>query len=313
MSFTTELIQSADDIVIHLKNLDNGICAEILGFGAMLNRWVFPNGSNTLNVIDGFNDTAHARATFTDGFKSVKLSPFVCRMRHGSFTYQDQSLKVNGPYLKGHAIHGLLCNALFQVAEYGADHEKAFVKLVHEYHGADQGYPFPYTISVVWTLSANNLLQVATTINHRHTKAIPLSDGWHPYFTTGTSVDKASLQFSGHQMLVFDDELIPTGEVVEDNRFVHGMRLKGIELDNCFVLDQESPKLCILEDDHIRIRIIPEDSYPYLQVYIPPHRNSIAIENLSSPPDSFNNGIGLCWLEPQTEKRFVTSYQVSLK
>jgi aldose 1-epimerase len=61
----------------------------------------------------------------------------------------------------------------------------------------------------------------------------------------------------------------------------------------------------------ITIAISPEESYPILQIYTPPHRTSIAIENLSAPPDSFNNGIMLKRLAAGKSTEYVTTIKVS--
>jgi aldose 1-epimerase len=80
------------------------------------------------------------------------------------------------------------------------------------------------------------------------------------------------------------------------------------------VLKDNSMPAGILKDEktQIQLSIITDTSYPYLQVYTPPHRKSIAIENLSSPPDSFNNGMGLIIAKPGEQYSFVTSYQIAL-
>jgi aldose 1-epimerase len=52
-------------------------------------------------------------------------------------------------------------------------------------------------------------------------------------------------------------------------------------------------------------------NYPYLQVYTPDHRRSIAIENLSSPPDSFNNLMGLITLGPEDSATFHLQYKLA--
>ncbi|MGL6269156.1 MAG: hypothetical protein ACRC2O_14590, partial [Chitinophagaceae bacterium] len=59
------------------------------------------------------------------------------------------------------------------------------------------------------------------------------------------------------------------------------------------------------------IEFHPDKSYPYLQLYTPPHRNSIAIENLSAAPDAFNNGMGLVTLEPDHTRTFSTRYKIT--
>jgi aldose 1-epimerase len=45
-------------------------------------------------------------------------------------------------------------------------------------------------------------------------------------------------------------------------------------------------------------------------LYIPGDRKSIAIENLSSAPDSFNNRMGLVTLDPGEEKAFTLHYTI---
>jgi aldose 1-epimerase len=72
--------------------------------------------------------------------------------------------------------------------------------------------------------------------------------------------------------------------------------------------------MCILRnpDKKLEIEIMPENSYPYLQIYTPPHRNSIAIENISSVPDAFNNGIDLKILSAHDSAIFKTSYKITL-
>ena len=45
-----------------------------------------------------------------------------------------------------------------------------------------------------------------------------------------------------------------------------------------------------------------------MQFYTPDDRKKIAIENLSSAPDAFNNKMGLQILEPQETINFITSY-----
>jgi aldose 1-epimerase len=50
-----------------------------------------------------------------------------------------------------------------------------------------------------------------------------------------------------------------------------------------------------------------------LQVFIPDHRQSIAIENLSSAPDSFNNKMGLVILPPGQSRSFKVFYRAGVE
>jgi aldose 1-epimerase len=68
--------------------------------------------------------------------------------------------------------------------------------------------------------------------------------------------------------------------------------------------------MCVVRNPKrkVQLEIYPEKSYPYLQIYTPDHRKSIAIENLSAAPDAFNNGLGLKVLEPGEAATFTTKF-----
>jgi len=169
-------------------------------------------------------------------------------------------------------------------------------------------------MQVQWTLEKANKLTVETSVTNASPTNIPLSDGWHPYFNLGSSVDDCNLIFSSNQQLEFDGDLLPTGKLLEEKRFVEGASLNGLFLDNCFELDKsiEQP-FCILSNQSFELLIEPSSTYPYLQIYTPPTRDMIAIENLSSAPDAFNNKMGLQLMEPQSTKVFRTAYTIRKK
>ena len=61
-----------------------------------------------------------------------------------------------------------------------------------------------------------------------------------------------------------------------------------------------------------RMAAVVDASYPYLQIYTPPGRDSIAVENLSGAPDCFNNKMGLHLLQPAHSQIFTVRYTVSV-
>ena len=167
------------------------------------------------------------------------------------------------------------------------------------------------TRSFTDALEKNQQLRVSTKVNHSNNNAIPFADGWHPYFNLGKDgIDHCTIQFGSQHMFQFDDTLIPTGFIIEDLRFENETSLQNVQLDNCFLLNNEETANCILKNKQLQLTITPDNSYPYLQIYTPPHRQSIAIENLSAAPDAFNNKIGLLMIEPNKDYLFSTSYQV---
>lgn len=312
MSFSIQEEGIDSQKTITLYDDQTGTMAEIFCFGCLLNAFIIHGDGNPINVIDGFKDVADAKTEMNNGFKSAKLSPFVCRLREGKYLFQDTEFKIQGFHLNGHAIHGLLCHAVFELTDKGTDANKAWVTLTHQYKGTDKGYPFNYTIAVTWILHSNHYLTVNTIVTNQHNGIIPFADGWHPYFSTDTTIDHSILSFNSSRKLVFNDELVPTGAEEKDDRFLAGALLAGIELDNCFVLPDNEKGYCKLKGKKISISIEPDSAYPYLQIYTPPHRKSIAIENLTAAPDAFNNKIGLRYLEQAEVFSCTTGYRIEL-
>ena len=311
MPFETIITGEPDCAAVILTDTNTGCEAEIYAFGGLLNAFRIPCEKGLINVVDGFISVSDAKTNITNGFKSTKLSPFVCRMEKGHYTFGAKDYTIQKHFLGNHAIHGLLYDAVFQIKNTEADNNKASVTLEYFYTGSDQGFPFPYTMVINWKLETGNKLTATTTVTHQNPHTIPVADGWHPYFTLGGSVDEWLLQFDSHTQLEYNEGLLPTGKKIEDERFRNGGSLKNIMLDNSFVLDSHAQPKCVLQNNQFRLSIEPGKTYPILQVYIPPHRKSIAIENLSAIPDAFNNGTGLQVLTPGSTENFVTTYIVT--
>lgn len=283
---------------------------EIFSFGALLNSFSVIRNGIVYQVIDGYKSPEDAKATITAAFKSAKLSPFVCRMREGRYSLSGQQHKVEKFYLGVHAIHGLVFDLSYEVVRTNANDDEAMVMLKGKYDGSDKGYPFPFELNIEYRLQTGNKLAVTTTVTNLHHETIPYTDGWHPYFTLGGSVDEWTLQFNSKKRYGFDEDLMADGSFDEDARFKNGLPLAGITLDHSFELDQ--PGKCVLQNDQVSLMIEPDANYPVLQVYTPDTRKTIAIENLSGPPDNFNNGMHLHLLKPGESKSFAVSYTLEL-
>jgi aldose 1-epimerase len=315
--FTTRKISEQGFEKIVLQDESNGTLAEIIpACGAMLHAFTVNNNGNRINIIDGYEDAADFKANVTaKGFKSSKLSPFVCRMRNGKYHFGENEYVIEKFYLGEHAIHGLLYDAVFEVTAMEADENKASVTVLNHYTGADAGYPFHYDCLVTYTLQAGNSLTLTTEVINKSRGLMPVQDGWHPYFTFGGRINDLQLEFQSKEIVEFDEGLIPTGKLIHYEDFGSLAQLGDKFFDHCFTLNfAECQPLCVLRDAHqkIQLEIYPGQSYPYLQVYTPPHRQSIAIENLSGAPDGFNNGMGVKTLQAGENAVFTTEYKISL-
>ena len=140
----------------------------------------------------------------------------------------------------------------------------------------------------------------------------PIADGWHPYFDLQAPVDNCALQIKTGVVLELNDDLIPTGNMNRDTRFGTFSSLSGIQLDDVFLLDTQGaqPKVSIHNNDGLQVNLYPDSSYPFLVAYTPPHRRTIALENVSAAPDAFNNNMGLVLMPMGTEKYFTTIYEI---
>lgn len=302
-----------------LKDTEKGTSAEIFTFGALLNRFSLPGkGQEAINVIDGYESVSDARAHITDGFHGAKLSPFVCRLNKGEFDFGGASFKIKKHYMGDSAIHGLLYDSDFSVSATHVDEEKATIILHDQYNSTENGFPFPYSIEVAYKLTTDSALQVATTIINTGKQEMPLNDGWHPYFKLGQTINTASVRFDSQELVEFDDALLPTGKTSAYQNF-NLFRLFGdTELDNCFTLNRAAYNEALpafeIKDESVGLvlGVYPDENYPYLQIYTPPSRSSIAVENLSSIPDSFNNKTGLIILKPGESRVFTTTYKLDL-
>jgi len=309
MPFSAKINKEDIFPVIHLKDESAKTQATIYSFGALLNGFVI---NEDLNVIDGFDSCSDAKENITKSFRSSKLSPFVCRITDGKYSFNQREYKTGKFFLEKESIHGLLYDANFTIGSCGVDDLCAFATLQYEYTKKDEGFPFDYSCTVTYRLEKQNKLSIITSVRNDSQQEMPLADGWHPYFRMGGVIDDLFLKLNADEVLEFNDKLVPTGNILPFNKFQTTQLFGKTFLDNCFLLKNHEQPACVLEDpvNKLRLSIWADPSYPYLQIYTPDHRHSIAIENLSSAPDAFNNGMGLVILKPQQSHEFKTTYCV---
>jgi aldose 1-epimerase len=314
--FYIDTITDIDFTKLVLKDATNGTTATVIPFcGAILHAFTVLHNGQLINVIDGYQDKDDfARNVTAKGFKSCKLSPFACRINNASYFFNHKEYRIEKFLLNGSALHGLIYDAPFTVTKMWADENSAGAVLGYSYNGTDKGYPFAYDCEVKYELKKDNVLTLTTTVFNKHNEAIPIQDGWHPYFTFGGTVNNLQLSFKSKEMVEFNDDLIPTGKLIVYNDFKNATLIGDTAFDNCFTLQSDIVSAaCTLKDEaqKIQLEIYPDKSYPYLQLYTPPHRNSIAIENLSAVPDTFNNQTGLIVLAPESAAHFTTIYKIT--
>ncbi|HVS96287.1 MAG TPA: hypothetical protein VHE54_07365 [Puia sp.] len=286
------------------------------GYGALLHAFhIRLRDGSVFNVIDNYRDSDDLKAGIGTTFKGPKLSPFPCRIPCGVYRFAGQTYRFQRLFSDGTAIHGLLFDRSFTVVEETAGDHGASVVLEYAYRNDDPGYPFQYNCQVRYALLSGGNLEIVTTVTNVDKTTIPIADGWHPYFRLGGKVDDWQMQFYSSAIVDFDERLVPTGHLSPYNRFEKPTPIGDTFLDNCFVLKPAIVSAaCELyhPSNGLRVSFFPDASYPYLQVYTPGSRDSIAVENLSGAPDCFNNGLGLILLDPGHSQIFTVRYRVSV-
>ncbi len=306
--FSIEHIHTNHSPVYRLHNTNTQEYAEIFpACGGILNALVLQMPQGLFNVIDGFTNQADFIVNNSSSFKSNILFPFPNRIRQGTYTFENKTytLPINFA-AEQNAIHGLTYDKEFTIHRTHEDQNHAALQLAYSYTGDIAGFPFPFAISVTYTLSAHGLT-IHTECTNIGTRAFPFGFGWHHYFKVSDTLVHTALQVPTTELLEVDSAMIPTGNSQPYKIFTLLQALNSTQLDTCFTVEQNKAIDIRLVDtsttNSIAIQYQAID-FPYVQIYTPPHGTSIAIEPMTCAPNAFNNGLGLRIAEPQKTYRF---------
>jgi len=312
MSFEIEITPASHFELVRLIDTSNKTVIEIATKGALLNSWQVMGHSEPLEIVEGNNFSEGWGNFENNGFRGGKMSPFSCRIENGQYTLNDSTYTIEKFYHEKHALHGILYDALFSIELSETDAQGAYLHLKYHYEGTDKGYPFAYTLLIKWHLHKNNLVTVETIITNLSDSTIPMMDGWHPYFKLDACVNDSFIKLKANGKIEYNAMLLPTGKIMDENEFAISQKIESLHLDNCYLVDA-SANTCLLENEKYQLIVQPLMNYPYLQLYTPSDRKSIAIENLSGIPNCFNNKIGLQLMKPHENLVLKTSYQFIIK
>ena len=288
-----------------LTNTDTGEWATVLpAFGGVLRQLVLRKGNIRYKVLDS---PASAQALLADEtYASALLYPFPSRVRHGiyHFNREDYALPMNET-MRDNAIHGFVHGKPFAVVKQETTVEHALVAVQYNYTGDVPGYPFPFALTVTYTLSANGLT-LAYEARNRSTVKCPAAFGWHPYFTlNNTPTDDLTLTLPIRATITLNEHMIANGRqpVADDRRGTFS--LKDVSLDTPWLAQfteengrSEAKTVLSWPANDVSLEITQSDALGYVVVYTPTRRDSIAIEPLTANVDAFNNGEGLTVLQP---------------
>ncbi len=284
----------------------------IPAYGSILRQLVLGPKSTLMQVVRAPDSP---QALLTDKtYASALLYPFPSRVPHGIYRFegQDYALPLNETS-RNNAIHGLVHPQPFRVVAQEITAQYALLTVQYDMTDADavSGYPFPFSLRVTYTLTAppaespnqSCTLTLAFSALNTGTTRCPAAFGWHPYFTlNGETTDDLTIEMPVEEVIQLDENLLPIGRTPFTGSKT--MSLHERNLDNAFsVPDQPDGVTTSLHSpkQQVSLKIWQSQAFPYLVVYTPGRRDSIAIEPLTANVNAFNTGEGLRVLNPGEE------------
>jgi len=314
-----ELKEQTTNDIKHLKvtNTNTQEYMSIISeFGAVVNELVLTKSDQNYSIINGCS--SYSELIANEMYKSAKLIPFPNRIKDGKYNYSGKNyqLHINHP-AENHALHGFIYDKEFVVNDVAINEDSAIIELEYFYNGFIPGYPFKFSTNITYALTREIGFKCTTKVRNIDDRPLPFGDGWHPYFKFEKKVDELMLKIPSTQKVEVDNRMIPTGEVIPFEQFQQPEKIGDTNFDTGFILNQDkrsaTTEIYDPEQD-VKIVIIQETGerkYNFLQVYIPPSRDSIAIEPMTCNTNALNNKDGLIILEPNEE--FYASYGVFLE
>ncbi|AQG78230.1 aldose 1-epimerase [Spirosoma montaniterrae] len=306
-----------------LEHTETGEFATIIpGFGAVLRRLVLRRNDDVYALIKAPDS---AQSLFADeSYASALLYPFPSRIRHGIYRFEgeDYALAMN-EVSRDNALHGFVHGRVFSVISQETTPNYARLTLRYDYAGDTVGYPFPFSLTMVYELALANRLLLGSHVENDQMCALrvsyaalntgptpcPAAFGWHPYFTfTEEPIDDLTLSLPARSQITLNDSMLPSGKQPLENAETFSLRDR--ELDTPFAVEPTGiPAVgqpfaeTVLTSTKTGAKLIVGQQtgagkLNYLVCYTPGRRDSIAIEPQTASVDAFNNGDGLAVLNP---------------
>lgn len=288
-----------DDVqALTLNNEHLGVELECLPeYGGRINFISLNNGRETMNIIQGFG----SKEDLVDDtyYRNVLLFPFPNRLDGGAWKYEGRELHfpVNEPD-RGNALHGFLHRKALDVRSHRNDEHGIEVVLGYRYRKEYDYYPFELDVQVTYRIERPDTFSLEFEITNAGQEKAPVGFGWHPYFSFGEDVALLELNTPPLREIAVNRRMLPTGQVKPFNRFEHGRLIEGSYFDTCFELQGNRSTTLSSSRRHATISIRQDEVFRYLQLFIPPTRQSIAVEPVTSNINAFQTGEGLTHLAP---------------
>lgn len=275
---------------------------------AGLEAWVLSSASGGEAVIlPGLGGTVHSLSLGGTGpllrpdgdgelganprFRGRLLFPFNDRIPGGRYSFMGREYRLPpNESSDGSAIHGFLYRKAMHLRGVRAGYGYAALVLGLDLgDDEEEGYPFRLSLRVLYRLDSGGF-RLRMSVRNRGSAAAPLAYGWHPYFSLPGRLPEWTLTHRGSRYVPIGPDLLPLGKL----RGVHGGgpdfrrgRALGDGLVDIALEAVPGPTTLVSGDASVCVAAsLPP--FSFTQIYVPPERDSVAIEPVSAATDSFN-------------------------
>lgn len=242
-----------------------------------------------------------------DAFRAAVMFPWVNRIGGEEWSCEGQRtpLDRSGPLTH---LHGVAFDAQWEVVEQTPT--KASFRCVVE---PQKFYPRQVEATATYAIGmaakVESLDVSIVSKNLENSEIAYVTTGIHPYYVNpfGGKVDEMELYCAQELEFAVDDKLIPTrlGDIAKGHDFRASAKLGERFMDYGFMLKSGFSPAATLKAKNFALNVHPVENCGYMQIYIPPHREEIALEPQSGGADAFRfHQFGLRRLKPGGSFRF---------
>lgn len=246
-------------------------------------------------------------------YRGAVVAPWPNRIGDGSYTWDGQQIQtaLTEPE-RGNALHGLVSFQLFSPVTVAEDELVLSTQLF-----PSTGYPFHLVLSVHYALDPEEGLTTTVTARNLGEQDAPYGVCPHPYLVAGPEpLDTWSLQMdAGIVLTVTEDRLLPTGtEQVSPGGefdFRSPATIGDLFIDHAFTdlgRDEKGRfRVTVTAPGGTGVELSAGPELPWLQVHTGDrpepenHRQGLAVEPMTCPPDAFRSGTDVVRLAPGAE------------
>ena len=291
----THIKQENNQDFVLISSKENNTFAKIcLSEGARVEELIF----NTISVIRD-----PKKINYEESFASSILFPFTNRIKNGKYRHDDKefSLKLNFQQEKN-AIHGLVYNKQFTIINEKYNHHFGQVVLAYSQLKKENGFPFLYSIYITYTLE-KDVLRIKIDVKNNGKNTFPFCIGWHPYFNT-SNLSESYVTLNTDKKILLDEHKVPVR--LKKINPVYKEKIENKSFDDCYLLKENA---VYLETPDYKVKLESSTQENYLQLYTPNDKNCIAVEPMTAPSNSFNNKIGLQYLN--ADEKYQLTWKLS--